>query len=34
MAESFLQNNFAERIGGNMFGKDTKTRGNGKESGR
>ncbi len=24
MAESFLQNNFAERIGGNMFGKDTK----------
>ena len=24
MAESFIQNNFAERIGGNMFGKDTK----------
>ena len=23
MAESFLQGNFAERIGGNMFGKDT-----------
>ncbi|UDQ98582.1 LL-diaminopimelate aminotransferase [Lentisphaerota bacterium WC36G] len=23
MAESFLQENFAERIGGNMFGKDT-----------
>ncbi|MCI6288121.1 MAG: LL-diaminopimelate aminotransferase, partial [Lentisphaeria bacterium] len=24
MEESFLQNNFAGRIGGNMFGKDTK----------
>ena len=24
MEESFLQNNFANRIGGNMFGKDTK----------
>ena len=24
MAESFIQNNFASRIGGNMFGKDTK----------
>ena len=24
MGESFLQNNFANRIGGNMFGKDTK----------
>lgn len=24
MEESFLQNNFADRIGGNMFGKDTK----------
>jgi LL-diaminopimelate aminotransferase len=24
MAESFLQNNFAERIGGDQFGKDTK----------
>jgi len=24
MSNSFLQNNFAERIGGNMFGKDTK----------
>ncbi len=23
MAENFLQNNFADRIGGNMFGKDT-----------
>ena len=24
MEESFIQNNFAQRIGGNMFGKDTK----------
>ena len=24
MNENFLQNNFAERIGGSLFGKDTK----------